>query len=174
MIALYAKGKQASVMVWAGFSGLMGTTDLVIMERDKESPKGGYSAASYIKTLTAGLLSYFDSGLEFMHDNAPIHTARLTTAWLLKHKIEAMDWPPYSPDLNPIEHIWVHLKNKLITNHPELLNEHGSHDRLRTLMAPLLIEAWGQIEDRIFEKCWKSMPKRCAAIIKAKGWYTKY
>jgi hypothetical protein len=35
-------------MVWASFSGALGRSDLVVIERDKESPKGGYSARSYV------------------------------------------------------------------------------------------------------------------------------
>jgi len=38
-------------MVWASFSGALRASDLVVMERDKEAPKGGYSAKLYIKVL---------------------------------------------------------------------------------------------------------------------------
>ena len=40
-----------------------------------------------------------------MQDNASIHTSRLARDWLQEHGIEVTDWPPYSPDLNPIEHL---------------------------------------------------------------------
>ena len=43
-INTYKKDKGYIVMVWASFSGALGRSDLVIIERDKESPKGGYSA----------------------------------------------------------------------------------------------------------------------------------
>jgi len=35
-------------MVWVSFSGTLRRSDLVIIEKNKESPKGGYSAQSYI------------------------------------------------------------------------------------------------------------------------------
>ena len=46
----------------------------------------------------------------FMHDNAPSHIccARLTLGFLKKSLVKNatnMDWPPYSPDLNPIENM---------------------------------------------------------------------
>jgi hypothetical protein len=174
MIAPFLKGKQASVMIWGAFSGIAGVSELVIMTRDSESKRGGYSARSYINTLQQGLIPYIDDGMLFMHNNAPIHTAQLTREWLELQHVEAINWPPYSPDLNPIEHIWPHLKTQINLDHPELINEHGSHDRLRQLMGPYLIEAWGQIRESIFESCWKSMRRRCGAVIEAEGWYTRY
>ena len=39
------------VMVWASFSGALRRSNLVVIERDKESPKGGYSTWSYIQVL---------------------------------------------------------------------------------------------------------------------------
>ena len=43
-----------------------------------------------------------------MHDNAPAH--RPVTTWLKDQGVDVMNWPPYSPDLNPIENLWGHLK----------------------------------------------------------------
>ena len=51
--------------------------------------------------------------LLFMQDNAPGHAAKETKAILLKLAIIVINWPPYSPDLNPIETLWKHLKEYL-------------------------------------------------------------
>ena len=39
-----------------------------------------------------------------------LHKAYNVMDWLERHSIEVVDHPPYSPDLNPIEPLWVELK----------------------------------------------------------------
>jgi transposase len=38
-----------------------------------------------------------------MQDNALIYTAKKVKQWFEDNGIDTSDWPPYSPDLNPIE-----------------------------------------------------------------------
>ena len=43
----------------------------------------------------------------FMQDGAPCHRDSSISTFLARHEIEKIDWPPYSPDLNPIENLYL-------------------------------------------------------------------
>ena len=47
----------------------------------------------------------------FQQDRVACHRAYKTREWLLDHHINWIAWPPYSPDLNLIEHVWKWIKD---------------------------------------------------------------
>jgi len=62
-------------------------------------------------TLLPGAHSIFTRNFyAFYNDNAPPHRAKSVTNWM-QSQIPYIS--PYSPDLNPIELIWVLLKNEV-------------------------------------------------------------
>ncbi|KAK3546573.1 hypothetical protein QTP70_029961, partial [Hemibagrus guttatus] len=48
-------------------------------------------------------------------DNAPCHKADMLQEWFDEHsnQFEVLTWPPNSPDLNPIQHLWDVLDNQV-------------------------------------------------------------
>jgi len=56
-------------------------------------------------------------------DNAPCHKARIISNWFLEHDndLTVLKWPPQSPDLNPIEHLWDVVEKELDV-HPISIN----------------------------------------------------
>ena len=51
----------------------------------------------------------------FQQDNAPYHKAKMVQEWFEEHnnEFEVLTWPPNSPDLNPIEHLWDVLNKQV-------------------------------------------------------------
>ncbi|KAI1676019.1 Transposase [Pyrenophora tritici-repentis] len=143
------------------------------MTRDVSANRRGYTARSYIQALEEGLLDNYSPGEWFMQDNAPIHTATHSRDWLEDHGVATMDWPPYSPDLNPIEHLWWALKKKLHDLHPEFDTIGDSAEEWEAFENGL-VEAWFAIPDTLIASLILSMPQRIRAVIQAKGYQTKY
>ena len=173
MLSVYSKGKGVSVMVWAAIYDGCKRSELVIMERDPESKRGGYSTNSYIATLEQGLLPIHPEGMTFQQDGASIHTSRKAMAWFADHRIELLKWPPYSPDLNPIEHMWWHLKRAVYDVNPQfdqITGPKAQHDAL----VEVLPQAWAKISDQTLGNILESMPRRIQAVLAADGWQTKY
>ena len=177
MVQTYGTNKNMKVMVWGAFWD-NGRSNLYIMDRDFESAKHRYSANSYLEGLDAEVEPIFeglDDGYAFMQDNASIHTAHKVREWFrLRGIVTITDWPPYSPDLNPIEHIWWHLKVRVYEMFPDVANDKSESEHARQRLESCLQAAWDTLDKSLFDILGASMPARIEACIAADGWHTKY
>ena len=160
-------------MVQAAIGAESEQSELIFIVRDLTAKKKGYTSWSYIKTLERGLLPIYN-GQVFQQDNAPIHTARNSIDWLHENGINVyLDWPAYSPDLNPIEHMWPRLKETIYQQNPELEADLKPKQQLAGLHK-VLPRAWASIKHEIVQALVESMPRRIQAVIDTEGWHTKY
>ena len=84
-----------------------------------------------------------------------------------------MEWPPYSPDLNPIENLWALLKAEIYRLYPELVGAPNTAETL-DLLIRCSIATWDLLGEDLLNKMVDTMTHRVEAIIAAEGWYTKY
>ena len=59
----------------------------------------------------------------FQHDNDPKHRAAIVANWLNRNGVEWLHWPSFSPDLNPIEHLWDEVERQLKKKQPKPQNQ---------------------------------------------------
>jgi transposase len=154
-----------SFMFWGCFSK-HGTGPLVSLQETMNQ-------VEYISVLRDKLIPEFQrakraiSGTwRIMQDNAPCHTAIAVKAFLRQKRVELIEWPPYSPDLNPIENLWQWLKQKLETEYPVCESAEQIEARI--------FEIWGTVTPEMCSAFCENYQKRLIAVIAANGGYTKY
>ena len=153
-----------NLVVW-GCMGWNGVGKLVEVQRTMD-------AQQYCDILDDGLEESFeklemDEGERiFQQDNDPKHTSKKATQWFEDNGIEVLAWPAQSPDINPIKHLWVHLKKELQKYSTSPKGVHELWDRV--------VEKWNGIPVGTCQKLIESMPRRIQAVIRANGGHTDY
>lgn len=149
-----------SVLVWGCFSyNGVGPLHKIDGKMDRQM---------YIHILETVMRPYarrsFGRNFIFQQDNDPKHSAKATQQWFDRRRVCLMKWPSQSPDLNPIEHLWEELKQRL-----KQLTARNATQRFAQIQ-----EQWMKIPQNKIRTLVESMPRRCQAVIDAKGYPTKY
>ena len=157
--------KPSSVMVWGGISAV-GRTPLVFI------PVGvKINALTYQNLILEPILKelkvnmFENQPFLFQQDGAPAHTANSTQECLrneLPDFISKEEWPPSSPDLNPLDFcVWSILEAKACSK---------PHRNIESLKASVVKE-WANIPQETLRIAVEAVPKRLNAIIRKKGGY---
>ncbi|EFN66003.1 Transposable element Tcb1 transposase, partial [Camponotus floridanus] len=144
------------ILVWGCFSWA-GVGNLVKIN-------GIMTADVYIDIINENLEEcLLKLGLEdnfiFQQDNDSKHTAKKSQAFFRSCRIKQLEWPPQSPDLNPIENFWAILDNRI--NKSGVTNKNSYFEALQL--------AWENLDPQHLKNLIESIPKRLQKVIEAKG-----
>jgi len=158
-------------MFWGCFSGATGKGPGIFWEKDWGKINEETYRQHTVPIIDGWItLCRRDDGEELllMQDGAPGHAAKATREDLAERGVEVIHWPPFSPDLNPIETVWNWMKDYIEDQHGDI--EKPSYNQLREWVW----EAWDAVPEDWLKELLASMPLRCEAVIKANGMHTKY
>ncbi len=104
----------------------------------------------------------------FQQDNAPCHKAQIISDWFPEHDNDftLLKWPPQSPDLNPIEHLWDVVEREIHIMDVQPRNLQQQSDAIMSI--------WTKISEECFQHLVESKPRRIKAVLKAKWDPTRY
>ncbi|UYV82717.1 K02A2.6-like, partial [Cordylochernes scorpioides] len=141
--------RQRGIMVWGAIA------------YDSRSPllriQGTMTAQRYVDDVLRRVTLPYLQGVPnalYQQDNARPHTARITQQAL--QGVHMLPWPPYSPELSPIEHVWDIIGRRL-----HALPQPRSEDELWQMVE----REWRAIPQDAIRTLIDSLPRRVAACI---------
>ncbi|UYV73074.1 hypothetical protein LAZ67_10001746, partial [Cordylochernes scorpioides] len=141
--------RQRGIMVWGAIA------------YDSRSPllriQGTMTAQRYVDDVLRPVTLPYLQGVPnalYQQDNARPHTARISQQAL--QDVQILPWPPYSPDLSPIEHVWDIIGRRL-----HALPQPRSEDELWQMVE----REWRAISQDAIRTLIDSLPRRVAACI---------
>ena len=130
--------------------------------------KAKVNAQLYVETLLPRLIEDCKSDLSsgfISSRTVRLLTARLAQGFIATNCSEFIgndEWPPSSPDLNPLDyHVWVAMLERYKTFHPKPKNI----DELKKVLQLI----WNQLPQDSINKAILSFTKRLRACVKARG-----
>ena len=101
---------------------------------------------------------------KLQQDNDPKHKSKYFEEYFENKSIKVIEWPSNSPDLNPIEHIWAYMKNKLS----------GKIFKKKEDLVREVKEIWENISPEFCRRLVLSIDNRIMQVLRSNGGYSKY
>ncbi|GBM06396.1 Transposable element Tc3 transposase [Araneus ventricosus] len=140
-------------MVWAAFS-FSGQVGLAFLDGRQNSPK-------YIETLEDHLMPFAENiggrNWQYQQDDAPIHYSNATKNYLNSKNVAVLEWPPMSPDLNPIKNVWRNMSRKVYENGRQFYSMNALNTAIESV--------WYNQEPEILQTLIMTMEKRVCNVI---------
>lgn len=156
-------GHPQQVMVFAGITGT-GKTDLIFVDPGVKINAQVYLDDILKKHVLPWTQKHFKGKrFTFQQDSAPAHKAKVVQDWCknsFPDFITTAEWPPYSPDLNPMDFsVWSVLEAKACST---------PHKNLESLKRALL-KAWDELDADYLSATVAAFRDRLKKCIDAKG-----
>jgi transposase len=123
------------------------------------------------QTLTGPLQEFSEESFEdveqpvVMEDNAPPHK-KVCIPVRQELGMKGHQHPLNSPDLNPIENIWAHMKH--------IISKAYAHITSPKVMKEVVVSIWNDFEHHRWNHLVESMPERIQAVIKTRRGSTRF
>jgi hypothetical protein len=159
---------------------------LIVFDREMTNAKDNVNAACYVNHVVPELAQFYSEqrqeiqarmGVEgsthpdnqplLLQDNATIHTAAISQTALAEAGIRTVpNFPPSSPDLNPIEGVWGLLKRRINSRRPRPTTAEA--------VKQAVIEEWDALTVDDYEQMILSMPERVRDCLANEGGHTRW
>ena len=106
----------------------------------------------------------YPEGWVWQQDGSGVHRAVTIQKYIDETMPKILLWPPYSPDLSPIENIWGWLKGEVNKDLPMTINA----------LKKSIRKHWKRIDEQFLAPYIDSMPQRMAMVIENEGEPIKY
>jgi hypothetical protein len=136
-----------SVMIW-GAVGHQYKSKLVVLPakqtKDGEVKSFRLDAGSYIRRCLGTVSNdLVQKHRIFQQDGARSHVAQRVVSYMKKKKLSLLqNWPPYSPDWNPIERIWHELQKRVGARCPTTTEE----------LTVIANEEWERLDQKMIDR----------------------
>ena len=150
-----------SIMIWECFSS-KGIGELQVIH----SRMNGNMYRETLKKNLQKSATCLGHGRNFVlhHYDDPKHTAKLTKKWFENNGISTLNWSNQSPDLNPIENLWITFKVKVHKRNLQNMKQ----------LEELCKEEWGKVTLDQCRKLVANYRKRLEAVKQNRVYATKY
>src|SRR6218665_1786777 len=149
-----------SIMVSVAVSQL-GKSSLVFVVRGANVNSSYYCDTVLHQGLLPDIRAHSDDNFTFQQDGAPAHRSRKTIAFLTAHVpdiIEPENWPPNSPDLNPVDYLILGALQQIVYR-----------QRIRDIeyLKEILTAYWDEISQDTINRVIRQFRKRLSLVIAA-------
>lgn len=127
---------------------------------------GRMNSLKYLEIMQNNLLPeasslYPKENYIFQQDNAKYHTSKLCLKWFEEKKVNMLDHPAKSPDLNPIESIWGIMKHRVEQEAP----------RNKSELRSIVNEVWRELNKETLKNTVYHIKKVAANVVSNNGEY---